>query len=91
MTMAVWNKIKRPLEFLLWAGVLGFLFLRLGPQVTAIWGMGEGEEDLAVVAFRTLEGEEFTKKDLEGKVIHIIGPGPVEKWRDGVDSIILYG
>jgi thiol-disulfide isomerase/thioredoxin len=68
-TMAVWKKIKRPLEFLLWAGVLGFVFFRLGPQVTAIFGLAEGDDDLSVVAFRTLDGEEFTNRDLDGKVI----------------------
>ena len=67
--MAVWNKIKRPLEFLLWAGVLGFVFLRLGPQVTAIFGVGEGDEGLSVVAFQTLGGTVYKNQDLEGKVI----------------------
>ena len=65
----VWQKIKRPLEFLLWAGVLGFVFLRLGPQVTAIFGIAEGDEDLSVAAFQALDGTAYTPQDLEGKVI----------------------
>ena len=65
----MWNKIKRPLEFLLWAGVLGFVFLRLGPQVTAALGVGGGDEALSVVAFEALDGTVFTRDDLQGKVV----------------------
>jgi peroxiredoxin len=65
----VWNKIKRPLELLLWAGVLGFVFFRMGPQVTAIFGLGAGEDALSVDAFTTLDGETFSQDDLRGKVV----------------------
>jgi peroxiredoxin len=65
----VWNKIKRPLELLLWAGVLGFVFFRMGPQVTAIFGLGAGEDALSVDAFTTLNGETFSQDDLRGKVV----------------------
>ena len=65
----MWNKIKRPLEFLLWAGVLGFVFLRLGPQLTAALGVGGGDEALSVVAFEALDGTVFTRDDLTGKVV----------------------
>ncbi len=65
----MWNKIKRPLELLLWAGVLGFVFFRMGPQVTAIFGLGAGEDALSVDAFTTLDGETFSQDDLRGKVV----------------------
>jgi peroxiredoxin len=65
----LWSRVKRPLEFLLWAGVLVFVFLRLGPQVTAALGIGGGEDPLSVVAFRTLDGEAITREELLGKVI----------------------
>ena len=65
----MWNKIKRPLEFLLWAGILGFVFLRLGPQFTAALGVGGGDEALSVVAFEALDGTVFTRDDLAGKVV----------------------
>lgn len=65
----MWNRIKRPLELLLWAGVLGFVFLRISPQVTAIFGLGAGDDALSVAAFTTLDGETFTRGDLQGKVI----------------------
>ena len=65
----VWNKIKRPLELLLWIGVLGFVLLRLGPQVTAAFGIGGGEEEFSATAFRALDGSTFTMNDLEGKVV----------------------
>lgn len=65
----MWNKIKRPLELLLWVGVLGFVILRMAPQVTAIFGLGAGDDALSVAAFTTLEGETFTRGDLQGKVI----------------------
>jgi len=67
--MKLWDKIKRPLELLLWAGVLGFVFFRMGPQVTAIFGLGAGEDALSVDAFTTLDGETFSQDDLRGKVV----------------------
>ncbi|MBT8397214.1 MAG: TlpA family protein disulfide reductase [Gemmatimonadetes bacterium] len=66
---SAWDKAKRPLEFLLWAGVLGFVFLRLGPQVTAAVGVGGGDEPLSVGAFTALDGTEFGEADLRGKVV----------------------
>lgn len=66
---SVWNKIKRPLEFLLWAGVLGFVFLRLGPQITAAMGIGGGDESFSATVFRSLDGEVLTSDDLAGKVV----------------------
>ena len=65
----VWKRIKRPLELLLWIGVLGFVFLRLGPQFTAAFGVGAGKEQFSAVAFRTLDGSTYTMDDIEGKVI----------------------
>ena len=65
----MWNRIKRPLEFLLWAGVLGFLFIRLGPQVTAVFGVAEGSDPLSFAEFTTLDGRTFSKDDLKGKVV----------------------
>ncbi len=64
-----WGRIKRPLELLLWAGVLGFVFLRLGPQVTAAVGLGGGSEGLSFGRFTTLEGTVFSEEDLRGKVV----------------------
>jgi thiol-disulfide isomerase/thioredoxin len=66
---AVWNRIRGPLEYLLWAGVLIFVFLRLGPQLGAVLGIGGGEDPLSMVSFRTLDGEVLTEDDLAGKVI----------------------
>ena len=65
----MWNRIKRPLEFLLWAGILGFLLLRLGPQVTAAIGVAEGRDPLSFAEFTTLDGRTFTKDDLKGQVV----------------------
>jgi thiol-disulfide isomerase/thioredoxin len=65
----LWARIKRPLEFLLWAGVLGFVFLRLGPQVTAAIGVGGGNDPFSFAAFTTLDGDVLTKDDLAGKVV----------------------
>ena len=67
--MRLWDKIKRPLELLLWVGVLGFVFLRMGPQFTAILGLGAGDDALSVSAFTTLDGETFSQDDLRGKVV----------------------
>jgi peroxiredoxin len=64
-----WSRIRRPLEILLWAGVLGFAAFRLGPQFTAIFGLGAGEDPLSVTAFTTLDGEEFSRADLQGRVL----------------------
>lgn len=66
---SVWNKIKRPLELLLWAVVLGFVFLRLGPQVTAALGIGAGDEAFPASVVRTLDGSVITSEDLAGKVV----------------------
>jgi len=68
-TKTLWGRIKRPLEFLLWAAVLSVLFFRLGPQVTAAMGLRGGDEQLTVTTFTTLEGEVMTKADLAGKVV----------------------
>jgi len=57
------------LEFLLWAGILVFVFLRLAPQFSAALGIRSGEDPLSVVAFRTLDGEAITREDLLGKVV----------------------
>ncbi|MGD2123485.1 MAG: TlpA disulfide reductase family protein [Gemmatimonadota bacterium] len=65
----LWSRVRRPLEFLLWVGVLGLLFFRLGPQVTAAFGIGGGREELAVAAVRTLDGAILTQEDLRGKVL----------------------
>ena len=65
----MWEKIKRPLEFLLWAGLLIFLAVRLGPQVTAALGIGGGDERLSFAAFTTLDGTRLTEGDLRGKVV----------------------
>ena len=65
----VWNKVKRPLEFVLWAAVLVILTLRLGPQAQAILGVGAGEDAFNFVAFRTLDGTEIPRHDLAGKVV----------------------
>lgn len=67
--MKLWEKVKRPLEFLLWAGVLGFAFLRLGPQVTAALGIGAGDEEFTASVFKDLDGAILTMEDLEGKVV----------------------
>ncbi|MCJ7630169.1 MAG: TlpA family protein disulfide reductase [Longimicrobiales bacterium] len=69
MKTSVWNRIKRPLELLIWVGVLGFVLFRLGPQVTAIFGIGAGDDEISVAAFRALDGSVFTREDLEGKVV----------------------
>jgi len=65
----MWDRSKRPLEFLLWAGVLGLVFLRLGPQVTAMVGIGAGKDEFSATAFRALDGASFTTEDLQGKVV----------------------
>ena len=69
MKTSVWNRIKRPLEFLIWVGVLGFAFFRLGPQVTAAFGVGASDDEFSVAAFRALDSSVFTREDLAGKVI----------------------
>jgi len=69
MKTSVWNRIKRPLEFLIWAGVLSFVVFRLSPQVTAAFGVGAGDEEFSANSFRTLDGSVLTLEDLEGKVV----------------------
>ncbi len=69
MTASVWSRVKGPLEFLLWAGVLGFAALRLGPQITAALGVGGGDEEFSASVFRALDGSVLTNDDLEGKVV----------------------
>lgn len=64
-----WNRVKRPLEFLIWAGVLVFAASRLGPQVTAALGIGGGHEAFSPRVFLTLDGESITSAELEGKVV----------------------
>jgi len=66
---AIWRRIRTPLEFLLWAGLLIFLFLRLGPQLGAVLGMGGGEDPLTTVSVRTLDDQVLTADDLAGKVV----------------------
>lgn len=65
----IWEKVKRPLEFLIWAGILGFAFYRFGPQVTAALGVGGGDEEFVVSAFTTLDGSVYSKEELEGRVV----------------------
>ena len=65
----IWEKVKGPLEFLLWAGLLGFAFFRFGPQVTAAFGIGGSNDEFSVAAFTTLDGSVYSKKDLEGRVV----------------------
>jgi len=67
--MSMWTRIKRPLEFLLWAGALFFLALRFGPQVTAALGIRAGEEELSAAVFQALDGRLFQEEDLQGKVL----------------------
>jgi peroxiredoxin len=69
MMKAMWKRIRRPLEFLLWAGVLGLVFFRLGPQVTAAVGIGGSDDPLSLRVVRTLDGSELTWSDLKGKVV----------------------
>jgi len=64
-----WTRIRRPLELLLWAGVLGLVVFRLGPQVTAAFGLGGGDDELSVTAFTALDGTVFTQGELQGRVI----------------------
>ena len=64
-----WKKIRGPLEFLLWAAVLTFVFVRLSPQLTPMLGIAEGDEALPAAAFRGLDGTAFTSEDLEGRVV----------------------
>lgn len=65
----MWKTIKKTLEFLLWAGVLGFVLFRFGPQVTAALGIGASDEPLSVGVIHTLDGSELTWSDLEGRVV----------------------
>jgi thiol-disulfide isomerase/thioredoxin len=65
----LWKRIRRPLELLLWMGVLGLVVLRLGPQVKAALGLGGGDDELSVTAFTTLDGTVYTKGDLRGRVV----------------------
>jgi thiol-disulfide isomerase/thioredoxin len=64
-----WKKVKGPIEFLLWAAVLTFLFIRLAPQITPMLGVAEGDEELSAAAFQGLDGTVYTAADLEGKVV----------------------
>ena len=67
----VWNRVKRPLEIILWMGVLGFVVYRFGPQVGAALGMGG--EDTKVggrgETIRTLDGATLSLEELDGKVV----------------------
>jgi peroxiredoxin len=65
----MWTRIRRPLELLIWIGVLGFVLFRFGPQLGAVLGVGAGEERLSFGAFLTLDGEVLTADDLKGKVL----------------------
>lgn len=66
---SLWNRVKRPLEFLFWAGLLVFAALRLGPQLTAALGIGGGDAEFSATVFRALDGSVFTNDDLKGRVV----------------------
>lgn len=69
MQTARWKKVVRPLEVLLWVGVLGFAAYRFGPQIGAALGLGSGDAQVTGSVVRTLDGTAITMKDLEGKVV----------------------
>jgi peroxiredoxin len=69
MKASIWSRVKGPLEFLLWAGVLVFAAMRLGPQLTAALGIGGGNTEFSAEVFRALDGSVLTKADLKGKVV----------------------
>ncbi len=66
---SIWNRIRRPLELLLWVAVLGFVLFRFGPQLTAALGIGGGSEPVSFHAFRALDGRVVTREDIRGKVV----------------------
>jgi peroxiredoxin len=69
MIPSSWKTVRRPIELLLWVGVLGFVAYRFGPQVGAALGVGAGDEPVPETAIQTLDGDLLTLDDLRGKVI----------------------
>lgn len=69
MSQPAWRTALRWGERALWAGVLIFLAIRLGPQIGALTGIGPALGSAPEVRFTTLEGTAVGPEDLRGKVV----------------------
>ncbi|HSG48734.1 MAG TPA: TlpA disulfide reductase family protein [Longimicrobiales bacterium] len=56
-------------ERALWAGILVFIAIRLGPQIGALTGIGPALGSAPELRFVTLDGKEVGPGDMEGKVV----------------------
>jgi cytochrome c biogenesis protein CcmG, thiol:disulfide interchange protein DsbE len=69
MLTSFWKKIRRPLEVLIWTGVLVFAAYRFGPQIGAALGLGGERTEVTGSVIHTLDGTSLTLEDLRGKVV----------------------
>ena len=62
-------RLRRTLEALLWAALLGFVGYRLWPQVAAAFAVGGPGEAAPPFLVTTLEGEQVSLESLRGQVV----------------------
>lgn len=65
----LWRRALPWVERLVTVALLGFVVVRLGPQVAALLGVSFAPEPAPGYTVRTLAGETFTSEDLAGKVV----------------------
>ena len=59
----------KTLEIVVWVGLLGFVAVRLWPQVAAVVGTGRPGGEAPALAVETLDGQLLTLADLRGQVV----------------------
>jgi peroxiredoxin len=62
-------RLRRTLEALVWAGLLGFIGYRLWPQVAAAFAVGGPGEAAPPFLVTTLEGKQVSLESLRGQVV----------------------
>lgn len=68
-TRGRWRPILKVLETAVWVLVLGFVGMRLWPQISAAVGAGRVGDPAPPLSVVTLEGEAVTLDDLRGQVV----------------------
>lgn len=62
-------RLRRTVEVLLWAALLGFVGYRLWPQVAAAFAVGGPGQTAPPFVVTTLEGEQVSLESLRGQVV----------------------
>jgi thiol-disulfide isomerase/thioredoxin len=63
------HPLVRWAERLFWVALVAFVLVRLGPQFSALTGVGPTLGSAPVFSFTTLEGEVIRSQDLAGRVV----------------------